>query len=91
MRYKLIWFIYAIYIIVIGIAGFGSHDMATSRHLANAALKSPVVEPDDRVIDLSGDGMPNHKIVRYVPNTGGIIIYMVAGALVANLLQGNKE
>lgn len=90
MRKKIVWWIYVIYILVVGITGFGNYDMQTSRTLADIALKQPVIKADDSVFDFTGDDMPNHQIVYYNPNIGGIMTYVIAGGIIAVLLTTQK-
>lgn len=93
LRKKIVWFIYVAYLMTIGIAAFGMHDMRTNRDLAGIALKSPIIqktEPEKAVFDFTGDGMPNHVIAGYQPNIGGFIVWAGAGVIVAYLLQGKS-
>lgn len=93
MRKKIVWFIYVAYLMIIGIAAFGSHDMRINRDLAGIALKSPVmyrVPPEDRPQFDLVDGMSSYDIT-YKPNVGGFIVWAGSGAIVAHLLQGKSD
>lgn len=96
MRQKLIWFIYGVYLLSVGIAAFGSHPLTTNEDLANLALKSPIIKPIDwntaPIFDFTGNRI-NHsyEIIAYSPNIGGFMVYASSGAILAYIMQGNKQ
>ena len=85
MRKKIVWWLYIIYFLIIGVNAFGVHDNPLTNHdLASIGLKSP----NGQYYYGSGGIRLYHE---YKPNIVGFLFWTGAGAMVAYMLQGNDR
>ncbi|RKL62314.1 hypothetical protein DXT63_11835 [Thermoanaerobacteraceae bacterium SP2] len=98
-RKRIVWLIFAIYIMVLGYLAFGSFNGFTTIDLVAVGLKAPHYGYGTYYGPGMSGGIPDFRkrekmygthLIGYGPNYGGFLAYSVGGAVIAYLLQGGE-
>jgi hypothetical protein len=82
MRKNIVWWIYIIYFMIIGLNTFATNSLQADRSLASWGFKSPYGESR---YGYGGTRLYNE----YKPNVGGFLMWAGSGAMIAYMLQGD--